>query len=249
MKFEFSIRKAIKETWNLFKLSPWFFVGLTAIMIVINFAGGEKMPFWMILLSLIAGVIMSYVWLSVALAAVDKKTELLSFKKFRYHLPTLRNFFKYVGVWIVSGACIAALLLPFVIVGSYIMMLVTSGVFVIIGILPFLIPGLYIMIRLVFAQTSYVDRKGTIMQSLRHSWTMVKGDVFWTVLLTMIASIVLIIVGILLLGVGFLAAYPMSIFLTTLLYRKLSHYHGEQAIVVQAVEITAGGESKESVAE
>ena len=215
MKFEFSIRKALKESWNLFKITPWFFVGLTIITVVINLAGGDKAPWYMDLISAIASIIMSYVWISIGLATVDGKNELLTVKKFSTHLPTLRTFFVFLGLWFVSG------------------------LFTLLGFIALIIPGIYIMIRLMFAHTAYVDRKGTIMQSMRYSWHMVRGDVFWTVFLTGLVSLGLLLLGIIMLGVGFLVLYPVSVFLVTKLYRTLSLHHDEQAVVVQPIEIVA----------
>jgi len=215
MKFEFSIRKTIKESWGLFKLSPWFYVALTLIMVVINFAGGDKVPWYLSLVGSIASIIMSYVWISVALSTVDGKTDLLHFKKLSKHLPSFRTFFIFLGVWFVSGF------------------------FTILGLIALIIPGIYIMVRLMFAHTAYVDRKGTIMQSLRYSWHLVRGEVFWTVFLTGLVSIGLVILGIVMLGVGFFVLYPISVFLVTKLYRMLSLHHEEQSIIVQPVEIEA----------
>ncbi|HEY0979998.1 MAG TPA: hypothetical protein VGE18_01160 [Candidatus Paceibacterota bacterium] len=227
MTFNFSIRTALKESWAIFRAHPWYFVVLSAVMVLLNIVGNSKdnRPAVLVLmaLSVIASIIWSYVWLSVSLAAADAKHELLTFKTLRHHLPSVRNFFMILGVGIMTG------------------------IFVLLGLIALIIPGIYIMVRLMFANLAYVDRKGRVMQSLRYSWHLVKGEVFWTVLLTMFISFGIMILGIVLLGVGMLIAYPVAMLLIAKLYRALTFNHEEQAVIVQPEELEAPEEQTEPV--
>ena len=215
MKFNFSIRTAIKESWAIFLQAPWFFVTLSLLMALFNFVGGEDTPSVFVFLAVIASIILAYVWLSVVLAAVDGKTDMLQFSQLRTHLPSWRG------------------LAFFIIIG------IVAGLFKILGFIALIIPGIYIMTRLMFVNIAFVDRKGGVMQTLRYSWHMVKGDAFWTAFLTGIVSFGLVILGILLLGVGFLVLYPISKLLIAKLYRALSLHHEEQSLIVQPEELAA----------
>lgn len=219
MTFNFSIRTALKESWTIFRTHPWYFIALSAVMVLLNIVGNNQSNhpgvIALMVLSIIASIIWSYVWLSVSLSAADAKHELLTFKTLRHHLPSVRNFFYILGVGIMTG------------------------LFVLLGLIALIIPGIYIMVRLMFANLAYVDRKGRVMQSLRYSWHLVKGDVFWTVLLTMFVSFCIMILGIVALGIGMLIAYPVGMLLIAKLYRALTLNHEEQAVIVQPEELEA----------
>lgn len=188
-------------------------MSLSLIVVILNLAGGENTPLALVILSTIASLILSYVLLSVALAAVDNHSDLLRFSQIRKHFPTFRQFFMLIGVGI------------------------ATGFFVVLGFIALIIPGIYIMIRFMFTNLAYVDRKGRVMQTLRYSWHLVKGDVFWTVFLTVLVSFGLMLLGILLLGVGFLVTYPLSMLLIAKLYRALTLHHEEQSLIVQPEEL------------
>ena len=223
MTFNFSIRTAVKESWSIFRQHPWYFAALSAVMVLLNIVGnnddGRPLVIAIAVLSVIASIVWSYVWLSVSLAAADGKHELLTFKTLKVHLPSLRNFFIILGVGLMTG------------------------LFVLLGLIALIIPGIYIMVRLMFANLAYVDRKGCVMQSLRYSWHLVKGDVFWTVLLTMFVSFGIMILGMVLLGIGMLIAYPVVMLLIAKLYRALTLNHEEQSVIVQPEELEAPEES------
>lgn len=217
MTFQFSIRKALQESWKLFTDHFWYFVALSAVMVVLSFAGDSKQHPLFITIAIVGSVIWSYVMLSASLAAVDGKNDLLTFKTIKQHLPGVRTFFVFIAVGILTG------------------------VFILLGLIALIIPGIYIIVRLMFANFAYVDRKGGVMPALRYSWHLVKGDIFWTVLLSIFVSFGLTILGILLFGIGMLITYPLSMLLMATLYRALTKNHGEQAVIVQPAEIEATG--------
>lgn len=219
MKLNFSIRTALRKSWTVFVQHPWYFVALSFVMMILSVAGNtnDKRPVAMVVLlvTVIASIIWSYVWLSVSIAAVDGKHELLTFTTLKQHFPSFRNVVMIFGVGVMTG------------------------VFVLVGLIALIIPGIYIMVRLMFANLAYVDRKGGVLQSLRYSWHMVKGDVFWTVFLAMFVSFGIMILGILLLGVGMFIAYPIVMLFTATLYRALTEHHEEQSLIVQPQELEA----------
>lgn len=209
--FTFSIKQAIRDSWTIFKETPWFFVALTFLMLLINIVSNEDNAL-LALVGVVAAVIFGYMWASISLAAVDGKKELIGFSTIGEHLPSVKHFFYIIGVGLVVG------------------------LFTILGLIALIIPGLYIAVRLGFASLAYVDRKNGVMESVRFSWNLVKKDVFWKVVLVFLTVFGLTILGVLALGVGIFIAYPITMFLTAKLYRALVLYRNAPAAVVVEIE-------------
>lgn len=147
---------------------------------------------------IIAMVLWSYVWISASLAAVDGKDDIVNFRSLSVHMPTLRQFFMLVVTGVVVGVICA------------------------VGFVLLIIPGIYFAMRLIFATTSYVDRQGSLKQSLEYSWHLVKGPIFWTVFLVFIIEVLLAIIGSVTFMIGSLVTYPLAILLMVKLYRTLT---------------------------
>jgi uncharacterized membrane protein len=205
MNFNFSIRAAFKDSWKLFAKHALFFTTLSFVMIVFSLFynshhEGTTSDTILTIVVVIAMILWGYVWISAALAAVDGKEKLLTLRSLSVHMPTLRQFFMMALVALVVG----------VIVG--------------IGFVLLIVPGVYFMMRLAFATTSYVDRQGSLKQTLSYSWHLVKGKIFWTVFLVFIIELVLVFIGSLTLMIGSLVTYPLAILLMTHLYRALTKH-------------------------
>lgn len=209
--FTFSIKQAIRDSWAIFKETPWFFVALTFLMILINVVSNEE-NIILSLLGVIAAVIFGYMWASISLAAVDNKKELIGFSAIGKHFPSVKHFFYIIAVGIVVGF------------------------FTILGLIALIIPGLYIAVRLGFASIAYVDRKNGVMEAVRFSWNLVKKDVFWKTVLVFLTIIGLTLLGLIALGVGIFVAYPITMLLTAKMYRALTLYRNAPAAVVIEIE-------------
>ncbi len=214
--FEFSIRAALRRSWAIFTTHPVYFLILAGVMLVFSFFSKSHDDAIPTILVSIASVIWSYVGISSALAAVDGKTGLLSFDSLKLHLPTFKRFFLLIGLSIAMAIFVGA------------------------GFILLIIPGIYFMVRLMFSNFSFVDRKEGIVESMKYSWRMVKGDVFWTALLGLMVSGILFFIGVLLFGIGLLVTYPVGLLFLCILYRELSTHHGAAtAVVEQPKEITS----------
>lgn len=217
MKFNFSIRTALKDSWQLFIKHAGFFIGLAFVMIIFSafsHTHHSRGPLDVVLtvVVVIATILWSYVWISAALAAVDGKEAVLNFKSLSVHMPTIKQFFMLIFVGIIAGLIIA------------------------VGFVLLIIPGIYFLMRLTFATTSYVDRQGSIKQSLEYSWHLVKGTIFWTVFLVLIIEVVLMILGAITI-IGSLVTYPIALLLMTHLYRALTIHHRNLATQTPAETI------------
>jgi uncharacterized membrane protein len=153
---------------------------------------------------IIAAVLWSYVWISVSLAAADGKHAILNFKSLSTHMPNIKEFLMIVLIGVVVGITVS------------------------IGFILLIIPGIYFITRLAFANIAYVDRQGSLKESLSYSWHLVKGKIFWTVFLVLIIEVVLVLLGEVTLMVGLLITYPIAMLLVAKLYRALTIYHRQQ---------------------
>jgi uncharacterized membrane protein len=199
--FNFSIRRALAESWRIYVRHAVFFSCIALVLLILNVFARNSDHAWMRVLIAIVAIIWSYVWLSVSLAAVDGKEELLQVNKLERHLPSGRDFLKLIGIGIVTS------------------------IFIALGFIALIIPGFYFLCRLAFANLAFVDKKGSVIEPIRRSWHLVKGKIFWTVFLVMLIVLVLIVGGALLFVVGMLITYPIAMILHAKLYRALVAYH------------------------
>lgn len=245
MEFTFSIRGALKEAWTLFKKHLWFFVGIAAVSVVLNFIGGSKhLPVFVSVIISIFVSVASFVWsivmMKFSLAAADGKEDKLSFKHVKEMLPSWKQAIGFIGV------------------GLFVGLLVLGGFILLI------IPGIWIAFRLSVANLAYLDKEDStepvvhrtgrissygVRKAVRASWDMTKGSAFWTAVLVCLVGLALYLVGFILLGVGILVTYPLAMILMAKFYRALTVHHAGLApatVVVQPKEIVAPVEAAEA---
>lgn len=244
MTFTFSIRTGLKQSWQLFAKHSLFFSTMAFVMIIFNlFARNNNHHPLLIALVCVAAILWTYVWISVALAAVDGKEDTLTFNMLSFHMPSVREFFMMLAVGIVTGLIVVAGFMVPILLGVFLVSLISFTyisvllkILIVFGFILLLVPGVYLTTRLVFATTAYVDRQGSVSKSLSYSWRLVKGKIFWTVFLTVIVELVLVFLGSLLFFIGLLVAYPLGILLMAHLYRSLTTQHRHHAHSAPAVE-------------
>ncbi len=215
-EFDFPMRVSLKKAWHIFTKHAWVFIALAVVMILLSFISKPSIPLILRAISSLASLVVGYVGLSLSLAAVDGKDDRVTFSALASHLPTFMQFLKLLGVG----------LLTMLIVGA--------------GLIALVIPGVYFLIRLLFSNFALVDRKEGVIASMKYSWRMVKGDVFWTVFLAFVITALVIFIGLLVLGVGVVISYPVGVIFLALLYRSLATHHEKvSAVIVQPQEIKA----------
>lgn len=211
--FTFSIRSAIRQSWEILKQHLGFFLGITFITILLNVVGGQHAPWVIKLILSIGSYVWSILWFKVSLAAARNNMGVLNFASIRDLIPTWTEIYFMIGIAIL-GALITLC-----------------------GFILLIIPGIYVGIRLSLANLAYLDRKEGVRKSLRYSWNITK-DKFWTVLLTGICIVGLYILGVLVVGVGLLVTYPLASILMAKLYTALADdYNHKDTVVVQPAEI------------
>jgi uncharacterized membrane protein len=88
------------------------------------------------------------------------------------------------------------------------------------GLILLVIPGIYIALRLQFFTYYIVDKNSGVVDSLKQSWEVTRGNVI-NILLFELLLVALNILGALALLVGLLVTIPVSYVAVTLLYRRL----------------------------
>jgi uncharacterized membrane protein len=166
---------------------------------------------------MIATFVWSIVMMKFSLAAADGKEELFAFSKIKDMLPSLQQALGMLGVAFLGGLLVLC------------------------GFILLIIPGLWVAFRLSVANLYYLDKGEGVRKSLRASWNMTKGNVFWTAVLVALVAGILYIFGIVLLGVGLLVTYPIAMMLLAKFYRSLTAHHNNsaQTVAVQPAEIIA----------
>ena len=91
---------------------------------------------------------------------------------------------------------------------------------VVIGLLCLIIPGLIILTRFSLFGYFIVDQELGPIEALEKSWKTVRGA-SWHVFGFLLAYLLVLLVGIVFFGVGFLVAFPVASIATALLYRTL----------------------------
>ncbi len=206
----FNITNAIRESWQLFKQHAQFFIALSFISLTLTILGQiEELPLLIVLIVSIASILISIVWIKVSLAAARNQTDKLNFSQLNTMLPTFGEVLRLIGIGILTG------------------------ILVLLGFVLLIIPGIYIALRLSMANFSYFEGKGGIQKSLRYSWDIAKGST-WKILCASITMLLLYLCGLILLGVGLLATYPIAMMLFAKLYVFLADRYEASQIVVPA---------------
>jgi hypothetical protein len=207
MTFDFTIRKNIRASWDIFAHHWIFFVSMSLVTVLLNVFSDRierwHSPYTMIaiILGIFVSIVWAFVWVKVSLYAIQGKEEKLSIGALKEMLPTGRQFLQLTGVAILVG-CI-----------------------VLFGFVLFIIPGIYCMVRLAFANVIFIDKDLAIQDAVKYSWHMVSGDSFWTVLLVLLICVTGVILGTVLFGVGIIITYPVVMLLIARLYRALDDFY------------------------
>ena len=138
-------------------------------------------------------------------------------------LPTVRDALSIIAIEILAGIALAIgglILFGSFLLGVFAVLMGSSSVILVLGIV-ILIIGIYISFRFIFAVYTYLDQRTSILGALRTSWRMTRGH-FWKIFITLLVAGVMCIVGILLLGIGILVAYPLASILVAKLYLAMS---------------------------
>jgi hypothetical protein len=205
---EFSVASAIRAGWEIFKRRPWFFIGVTVILVLAHALSSA--------ISSIVDVEGTYEDPTVVGLVVD------------YALGTLVDM-GMVAFFLAAYAAPEA-------VGwsqlwhprPYWKFLVTSFfvyLSILFGLLLLIVPGVLALVCFIFAMVIVIDRGAGPIDAMSESVRLTRGF-RWQLLGLIAVQLLLIAAGVLALGVGFLVAVPVVMLSTVHAYRVLESKTG-----------------------
>lgn len=212
--FTFSIRQALRESFEIFKKHASFFLLLSFVTTVLNIISTSDTSFSLVTaLFIFISIVWAVIGLKASLALINPQQEKATISSIKMFIPSWKE--------LLSVICVGLL----------------SALFIFAGLVVLIIPGFYIIIRLTFSNLAYLDKKEGIRSAIRYSWNITK-DHFWTVFLVMLVIFFLYFIGFLFFGIGLLITYPIILLFSAKAYVALSEaYQSNEAIIVQPVEI------------
>lgn len=201
MESKFSISEVCSTSWQRTKAQIWVLAGLLIGMTIISFT---LSAFAMPMQSSIVGIIVTNL-ISVIISCI-------------FVLGYIKNIFQALDgeepQFSAYGQQARKIITFFV---AYIFM----SIIIIFGFCLFIIPGIYLGLRLQFYLAFIVEEDAGIIESLKRSWEITRGQVmslFWL----MLAMIGFFLLGVILLGIGVFVAIPLINMMLCYVFRKLN---------------------------
>jgi len=232
--------------WETFKKRPWFFIGVTVLIIVINFligkiinaiaANGGVMALLGNIINLATSTLIGMGTVALYLKAHDNTESALV-----ADLWHPQGFWRYLGAILLYGIAMIIAMIPFIIaIFLGIVSIFTaigfseggnaggaSGASGVIGIVAFILAligivlALYVSSMLIFGPYTVIDRGTGPINALKESMRITKGN-RWKIVGFLVVGILIAILGFICLFVGIFVAAPVISLALTHLYRMLS---------------------------
>lgn len=204
----FSIGESVRFGWDTFKKRPWFFVGVTLLLVIVSgivsyvveMFGKDGVP-------AAAGALVNIVFSTL----VGMGTTAFYLKA--YETP---EAVESGALWHPNGFW------------RYFATTILAGVAVVIGLILLVVPGIIVAMMLIFASYIVIDRGLGPIEALQESRRITKGY-RWKLLGLLLAVIGINILGVLCLVIGMLVSIPVTSLALVHAYRKLEHAASEIA--------------------
>lgn len=193
---EISVKSAISYGWETVKKDLWYWVGIALVVLVLQGVGSDYDRERQNTTRSLLGILFT-AWLTPGYI----KLGLSYFEGNKLGFEELFKQFRYF--WRTLGA-------------MFLGMLIVLG-----GLILLIIPGFIFAARLAFVVNLIVDRDLGVFEAIKASWKLTEKSV-GLLLFFMLASIGVIILGALALGVGVLVATPVIWLGHIYLYKKIS---------------------------
>ena len=95
------------------------------------------------------------------------------------------------------------------------------GIIFLVGLVLLIIPGIYLSLRLQFATAFIVEEDAGIIESLKRSWEITRGQEM-SLFLLMLATIGFLLLGLIVFGIGIFVAAPYAYTIYCYTFRKLN---------------------------
>lgn len=225
--FIFSTKEALNHSWQLFKKHAQFFLVLALISVLLGFGGDDQkgVPAILAALLTLGSYLWSILWKKTALAAAHGQEQMLSFSSIKTLFPTLFEIGRLILLSIISFAPIAlgVLLIALSVMAPVFGTL--SLIVAIVGVVVCIVPGLYIAFRFSFSSYVFLEKRGSIRQSLVTSWQITGRQSIWSTIWVMLIAGGLYVLGAAFFSIGLLITYPLAALLMAKLYIALSQYY------------------------
>lgn len=210
MHTSISASEAIRFGWETFKKRPWFFIGaivivflISSILSAVGETGAEEIGSGSIILILATLVINIFIEMGLIAFALKAHDDVGGAAFANLWHPA--SFLPYVGVKILTALA------------------------VLLGLVLLIVPGIIAALALMFATYLVIDRKLGVIEALKESARLTKGN-RWNLLILMLALVGINILGALALLVGLLVSVPVSLLAIAHAYRTLSHLPHEERV-------------------
>lgn len=202
----FSTGAMLRFGWETFKKRPWFFIGITALVMILsgvasNLGSYDSHTQGALVVFALAGVFISIVGQTLI------KMGMIAFSLKAHESPEsarVRDLWAPDMFWQYLGASILV------------------GLGVVLGLVLLIVPGIILALRWLFVQYLVIDRKLGVMDSLKESARITYGYK-WKLLVLLLAVAGINILGILALIVGLLVTIPVTTLALVHAYRTLEH--------------------------
>jgi len=208
MQFTFKIWSKIKEAWPIYKENFGTFLLLIVITAVVKIIGsGDN---WVLeILSILVGIVLSYIWIRFSLDLLDKKVSNPFSTK---AIPTLSQFWDFFKVIVLYSLCVLG------------------------GLILLVIPGFYVAGRLVFSPYLSIEKKQGARVTIKEAWEMTKNN-GWKLFWKSFVIRLFMFVGFIVFVIGSFITCPLGFIVMAMMYREFMKMRSQNPVAPTPVEI------------
>lgn len=201
MTKDFSIRECLAVGWLRFKENAWFLMGLTLVLYLSAFFFAFLTEEFYFGIEPTRSVIDAFstlflYWISFGMSVITFKI-------------IDRRPYSWQDLFLVDTQVL-----------WYLVGIILYSFLVVVGLVFLIIPGIYLMMRYGFFWAAIIDGRKNAFEAFHESAIITKG-VKWNLVLFFMAMFLVVLLGLLCLGVGVLAAIPIVLLANVHLYRVL----------------------------
>ncbi|HRH31111.1 MAG TPA: DUF975 family protein [Candidatus Paceibacterota bacterium] len=222
----FSIREAFRFGWKEFKKAPWTYIGISVVLVIINWLGQAE---YIGIVASVVGIAATLGITKITLNAVDgKKPEMNDL------FSQWKLFWKYLGMVLLM---LLIILIPVAIIVATSLSMASIAIaspeltpspwiFVLLAAMVVIIFA--IVLRYMFTPYLIVDKNMKIVEAFKKSAAMTKGY-RWKLLGMMFFALLINLIGVIALVVGVLITIMVTYLAQAYVYRKLLEKHNSVA--------------------
>ncbi|EKE25782.1 MAG: hypothetical protein ACD_5C00036G0004 [uncultured bacterium] len=195
-----SIEEAFNFAWNVFRRNKKFLLSLTIVYVLVLIAESmlqkavEKDSTILFLVNIFSAVV--NIFIGIGLIQIFLKVSRGQESKISELFGSMRFFWKIIGGYILYGLIL------------------------LVGYLLLIIPGIIWQIKYSYFAYLIIDKDMGPIQAIKESGKITYGFK-WKLFFLQIVVLLILLAGLLMLGIGFLVAYPIALLMMAYVYRTL----------------------------